>query len=346
MRRSVGLSLGVGVLLVVVAVTWVATRDRSSPAGSPRPLSASGCLQRENLEVLSGELREQYRDASPSSDRTIDARRARLLSFPSDTLYPLALGSSEPAQRVCVIGGLVEGQQSRTLTWDEMKERHDGAGARVAGTDWYVVDGLRVSNLEDGIDPRGTPDRYPKDGDGFVLRNLYFSYIRDDCVENDDIGGGLIVDSLFDGCNTGISERPTKGNPQYGYPAPKDETLRLKNVLLRLQAMPGPRGHPASERGHGQLFKWSEIGNRLVIEDSIFLVEAVPNDGTSDFPPGATAKNVTIVWLGPGSFPGRIPAGVTVTRDRAIWDRARATWLERHGCSSFTTCERITAPVP
>jgi hypothetical protein len=83
-----------------------------------------------------------------------------------------------------------------------------------------------------------------------------------------------------------------------------------------------------------------------VIEDSIFLVEEVPNGGTTDFPPGATAKNVTIVWLGPGEFPGRIPTGVTVTRDRAIWDRARERWLERHGCSSFTTCARITAPVP
>ena len=162
MRRSVGLSLGVGVLLVVVAVTWVATRDRSSPAGSPRPSRRRGAWPVRTVRCSPESFVSSTATQSPSSDRTIDARRARLVSFPSDTLYPLALGSSEPAQRVCVIGGLVEGQQSRTLTWDEMKERHDGAGARVAGKDWYVVDGLRVSNLEDGIDPRGTPDRVPQ----------------------------------------------------------------------------------------------------------------------------------------------------------------------------------------
>jgi hypothetical protein len=346
MWRSPVLYVGIGMLLVAVAVTWVATRDRSSPGTPTPPLSAPACLRRENQEVLSGEQPDQYKDGSPSSDRTVDARRATFVSFPFNTLYPVSLGSGTPARRVCLIGGLVEGQQSRKLTWDQMKSRHDGAGARVAGEDWYVVDGLRVSNVEDGIDPRGTDDRYPKDGDGFILRNLYFSYIRDDCVENDDIAGGVIVDSLFDGCNTGISERPTKGSPQFAYPAPKAETLRLKDVLLRLQAMPGPRGHPASVRGHGQLFKWSDIANRLVIEDSIFLVETVPNDGTSDFPPGTTARNVTVVWLGPGTFPGRLPAGVEVTRDREVWDRARARWLDRHGCSDVSTCTRITAPVP
>jgi hypothetical protein len=53
------------------------------------------------------------------------------------------------------------------------------------------------------------------------------------------------------------------------------------------------------------------------------------------FPAGATFENVTLVWLGPGRYPGSLPAaGLTVTRDRRVWDRAKADWLARHGYRS------------
>src|SRR5260221_3543695 len=117
---------------------------------------------------------------------------------------------------------------------------------------------------------------------------------------------------------------------------------------MRLQAMPGPRGsnNPAI-LGHGQLFKWSNVSNHLVVKDSVFLVEKKPEGGTSDFPPGTVASNVTVVWLGGGSFPGKIPSsGVKVTTNRSIWDAARATWLQRHGCSSFDNCTKLQNPDP
>ena len=47
-------------------------------------------------------------------------------------------------------------------------------------------------------------------GDGFVLRNAYISNVRDDCVENDVLSGGLIEDSLFDGCYMGLSVDPAR----------------------------------------------------------------------------------------------------------------------------------------
>ena len=315
-----------------------------TPTGAPTSFTTEECLRRPETTVLSGAYDRQYRVNAPPADTTFDARNATSTAFPFSTLYPLSFGRSRPARRLCLVGGLVVGQQARELTWDQVKARHDGAGARIAADGWYVVDGLRVENVEDGIDPRGREGEFPKGGDGFVLRNLYFRYIRDDCVENDDIAGGLIEDSLFDGCNTGISERPTQGSSQLRHPAPRGEALTLRRVLLRLQAMPGPRGHDATTLGHGELFKWSRVGNRLVLRDSIFLVEARPNGGRSDFPDGTLATNVTVVWLGAGPFPGRVPPGVTVTRDRSVWDQARERWLRRHGCTSFTACTALVDP--
>src|SRR6266540_3391879 len=267
--------------------------------------SLADCPSTGPLVTLSGTYAQQVRYSSPQPGTIWDARAAAFVSYPFTTLYPFTVGSETAPPGLCVVGGVVTGQQSRTLTWDQMKTSYDGDGLRIASNDPYVVNGLRVDNLEDGVAPRDAKDRYPELGDGFTLKNLYFTYIRDDCVENDDIAGGVISDSLFDGCNTGVSERPSSGNLQWNYPAPAGETLTLDRVLLRLQALPGPRGsNDPTILGHGQLFKWSSVANSLVVKDSVFLVETTPNsDSYFPFPAGTVTKNVTIVWGGSGSFP-------------------------------------------
>ena len=78
----------------------------------------------------------------------------------------------------------------------------------------------------------------------------------------------------------------------------------------------------------------------------IGVLETTPASGRADFPPGTVAHNVTVAWLGPGPFPGNVPAGVTVTTDRSVWDTARARWLARHGCSSFDDCTKLLEPDP
>jgi hypothetical protein len=329
-------------IAIAIAGVWVAVRR----SGSDTALAP--CFESGPIVKVSGRHVDEVHYPAPSSGTTYDARGATFVAYPRASLYPFSVGKDIARRRVCVVGGLVIGQQSRSLTWDDMKSSYDGDGLRIVANDWYVVDGLRVDNVEDGVAPRGTSDRYPKDGDGFTLRNLYFTYIRDDCVENDDIAGGVIFDSLFDGCYTGISERPGDGNPQLRHPAPRGETVVLDHVLLRLQAMPGPRGVADRKTlGHGQLFKWSEVANALVIRNSIFLVEQTPNsDSYFPFPPGTVTDNVTIIWLGSGSFRWSVPPGTTVTTDRTVWDDARATWLARHGCTSLRSCTKLETPDP
>jgi hypothetical protein len=40
----------------------------------------------------------------------------------------------------------------------------------------------------------------PYRSDGFVLRDSWMSYIRDDCIENDGHAEGTVRGNLFDGC--------------------------------------------------------------------------------------------------------------------------------------------------
>jgi hypothetical protein len=288
---------------------------------------ARACSQRPSPVRVTGVRRDALHVAAPPNDTTYDLRGLRSVAFPGQTLYPLSFGdvrhgrpTGAVAEGLCIIGGTVVGQQPRSLTWQQVKHSHDGDGLRVQAGGWYLVDGLRADNVEDGISPFG---------DGFVARDLYFTYIRDDCIENDAVSGGIVADSLFDGCSMGLSERPSKGfRPA---PPPAAETFTLDGVLLRLQPM--PRDDAPDGLGHGQLFKWSRWANRLVLRNSIFLVERVSMNGRKSmrFPDGTVAENVTLVWSGPGSYPAPVPAGVRVTKDRSVWDAARRAWLARHG---------------
>jgi hypothetical protein len=300
----------------------------AAPGPGPAAPSASECLARPHTLRVTGVQTDQYKVSSPVSDSTYDLRGLVATGYPDETNYPLAFGEARhgrstgpPAERLCVVGGKVVGRQPRSLTWQQVKHQHDGDALRIVAGGWYVVDGLRADNVEDGVSPFG---------DGFVGRNLYLTYIRDDCIENDAISGGYIADSLFDGCSMGLSERPSSGfDPT---PPPPGETFTMDRVLLHVQPM--PRDETTSDGlGNGQLFKWSKKwSNRLVLRDSIFWVERVSMNGAKamGLPDGTVAHNVTLVWTGPGDYPASVPPGVTVTKDRTVWDNARRSWLARH----------------
>lgn len=312
---------------IAIAVAFLASCAFLGASDGPsEPFTKQQCLARPDIVTLDGTLNEQYQVESPRSAVTYDLRRLQTTAFPYESLYPLAFGEIEhgrsespPARELCIIGGTVIGEQSRDLTWQEVKSSHDGDGLRIDGTGWYVVDGLRVDNVEDGIGVFG---------EGFVLRNLYFTHIRDDCIENDALGEGLISDSLFDGCFMGISERPSEG---FNISDTSSGNLVLDHVLMRLEPM--PHEDASDGVGNGQLFKWSSSSNRLVLRDCVFLVERESLNGRDSmvFPKETVARNVTLVWTGPGSYPGRLPDGVRVSRDRSIWEAARRAWLVRHG---------------
>jgi hypothetical protein len=314
---------------VTASPPGVTAQPRATPAfpAPPPAPGTSACLDRSTVVAERGRIASAYTVGALRSGVTYDLRQVVSTAYPFDALYPLEFGKirhgkglNPPAANLCIVGGTVLGQQPRDLTWQQVKRSHDGDALRVQGQAWYVVDGLRADNVEDGVAPFG---------DGFVGRNLYFTYIRDDCIENDAISTGYVSDSLFDGCFMGLSERPSKGFDR-SPPRPTDAFV-LDGVLLRLEPMPHQKA--AGGRGNGQLFKWSKWSNRLVLRNSTFLVEQKSVNGAKPmaFPEGTVAKNVTLVWTGPGEYPAPLPDGVKVTKDRTVWEAARATWLRRHG---------------
>jgi hypothetical protein len=295
-------------------------------------LRASRCLSTDpavarTVTRVTG-TRDTYRLSAVPNRRTYDLRGGAIVGYPQVNHYPLALGKYDPGNATCVVGGSVVGRQSRNHTWQTMKSSLDGDGLNFK-SDGGIIDGIRIDNVEDGIGTIGG------DPEGIMIRNAYMSYIRDDCIENDAVVGLIVKDSLLDGCFFGLSERPgASGSPR---PAPPGERTLLDGVLLRLQPMPYDTTKArcgTDGLGTGGFFKWSDYANKLTVRNSVLLADrttvrcAIP----LNFPATGTYENVTLVWLGQGNYPGRLPAtGVTVTRDRQVWDRARADWLQRHG---------------
>ena len=335
----------------------VATTMAAVPLAGPQPTPAEAatpeeCLSRpaDDQTATGSGTRDQLRQPSVPDGHTFDLRGTTFLgqqdtSKPDVNLRPINLGADSNPSGLCVVGGFVKGTHGRDLGWEHFKSDPgggDGEALRIAGSGPTLVNGLRVDNMMNGFRPLT---------DGIEVRNSYFNYVRDDCVENDDLRAVRIVDSLWDGCFTVFSQRPGSASavPSTG---PRDTSLlEIERVLVRMYPMPG--GHQlydASLESFGKLWKWSDVAGPAVIRDSIIMAEdrGDKSMGNSlDWPSNVTAENVTIVWAGSGSYPGKLPAsGVTVTKDTSVWWNARADWLARHGCTDIDNCDpdKLIAP--
>lgn len=286
-------------------------------------------------------MQSELKESNPPADWNLDLTAATFDGYPLQTTSPVNVGSETPAARACIGGGVVVGQQAADLTWVQMHDDIGGGGYRVATApgQWSRIDGIRVHNVEDGLKPRG-PDGY------WELWNAYMTYIRDDCIENDETAPGGVYDSLFDGCYTGFSEQLQNGCCD----AAPGELFVVERSLMRLQPMPGPYGTTDPTLvGHGKFFKWqTDVPHPVVIADSIFLSEQAPTSTSTNwpFPPGTQTKNVTIVWDAAEPWEWPVPEGTTVTTDRSVWEAARQRWLDRHGCTSFGECTKLMNPDP
>src|SRR5947208_471284 len=268
--------------------------------GSTAPFA---CLAgRGPLVTLRGTRTSEYSNRSLAPGTRIDARGATFLAS-SSTRYPISLDGGAD---VCLAGGTVRGQYDRTPDWATMHDMNNAGAAFASPT---TVDGIRVDDVTDGLRPRGIGP--------FTIRNAWLSYIRDDCVEDDHVEGGLIDDSLFDGCYVAISERPSAAIGGQG----GGQLLTIRRSLLRLEPMPGPRNGSRGELGNGEFFKWSDRATALALYDNVFMAEKVGQGGPDTMgvprPLAGCARNM-MVWLGPGEYPAPLPACFRVTRDRAV----------------------------
>jgi hypothetical protein len=138
------------------------------------------------------------------------------------------------------------------------------------------------------------------------------AYIHDDCIENDGMFEGLIVDSKFDGCNTFLSS-----NTGEIFDVPPDgsgRTVRIERTLVRLQGYEQSFDVPKyGTNRHGGFFKFSNnpatgIPPKLVIRDSTFRSDDPASyggnvNGQLGLPPGSVCERVMLI--GTESWPER-----------------------------------------
>ncbi len=258
--------------------------------------------------------------------------------------YPINLGGGANA---CWNGGIVVGTNPLDCGWGQLyaKVRPDSGrlnSASIVFTDCpnFIVDGIRVHNTWDAI-------RIGATATGFLVRNCWITYNRDDVIENDNYVGGTVDDCLFDGIYTGFSAAGSSTIPN---PRP---VWRIQNCLIRLQPMPNAHCDGIClQPGHKGFFKW-EAQNRadgsgplLELHDNIFMAEQPSNVSKANqswgmgVPVGRvkSCSGNTMVWLGTGEwydYPGsletdKFPDGFTIVRDRSVWDNARFDWINRH----------------
>jgi hypothetical protein len=156
---------------------------------------------------------------------------------PSKTLpYPVYFDANSDS---CWVGGRITGTFPISTTWNVY---HDTAGIGIGGPR-VVVDHPRLFNVGDGV-------RIRDNADGFVVKDAYLSYIRDDCIENDRLYNGTVTNSFLDGCYVAFSTRRADTSTADG----RTNTETISNSLVRLQAM--PTVYSGAAAGHGGFFKW------------------------------------------------------------------------------------------
>lgn len=301
------------------------------------------------IEQVSGYFDQKFRPPT-APGKAFDARSAEFLNY--QVKWGMIAIISDPGDTgVCWVGGYVHTNKPWDNSWGDHKDlsgpTRNSAAISLNGTD-ITVSGLHYFNVHDGV--------RTSDANNWVVEHNWGEYVRDDCIENDHLRSGRVFDSLFDGCVSGISTRPSASDFMS---EGSGNLVEIDRVLLRLQAMPFPykwqtksgvidsEGNPyigsGMPFGHGNFFKLASvnINPHFSIKNSTFLATHLTLPSKLDFPPESLideCQNNTIIWLGPGPFPGQLPLEkfpgcveiVTGQEGRDLWAGLVADWHARH----------------
>lgn len=270
----------------------------------------------------------------------IDARSSTFEDSTWDSAgYEVALKFHEVAgtrENVCFVGGVVFSDfDPENTTFDEW-HRHYGLivlqpGFELVGTSFRNQGDLVVFGAN-ATDWKITGVK--ADGDGVLAHG----YIHDDCIENDAMNSGTVVDSKFDGCNIFMSSLGTAVDGSAN-------TVEVSRTLVRLR--PFHESFNPAKYGYDQtggFFKWATPGPggtppQLVVRDSIFRADQRAyyggnSNGFLGLPPGTVCDNVTLV--GTAAWPAADLASWTsqctnlTIGTSADWDAAVADWDADH----------------
>jgi hypothetical protein len=306
---------------------------------APSPLHAAddtfACLlqSRPKITILRNFEYTSYQTRGFADNMVFDLRRSKWKQEQvPDYRNPYAINIGR-GENGCWTGGTVLGTSDLNASWGELyrfKEPDDPSAGRQnsASIVWtaapnMTVDGIRIHNTWDSIRPGSNSPN-------FTVKNVWISRNRDDCVENDSANPGLITDSLIDGCYVLYSATGATS------------TVTIKNTLARLQPMPGAHcEYGCLQPGTKQWLKGEPVN--LKIHNNVFLQEKKANVPTrvGGIPrlkaDGALidkivdCSNNIMVWTRSGEYPYPLDKRCfTVTKDKAVWDRAKRNWINCH----------------
>ena len=299
------------------------------PTPTPDPV-ASVCLPQSHTTV-SGTQRDQY-SPSVSSHLAVNAEGANWTAVDD---WPVSVDGNGS---LCWDGGTIAGTWGSSTPWETF---HHTGGFSFANPD-SVVENVPCPNYGDAINVRDGASNWR-------VRAAHTSMIHDDCLQDDYLNAGVIEDSLFDGCYVGISTRASSNNSSSdGH----NNTLTMRNSLLRLQPMPTVYKGPAP--GHGGFFKWDDDAHRspkLALFGNVFRVDQEPNHGSLGLPDGYSVSCCEQHHR--VARPRRVPRGGVVARqvprhqdrDERVDVGHRGDALERGALGRPSARLRSCAPV-
>ncbi len=314
------------------------------------------CLENAGpLQVITGFYNSGKFEPATANNKKFDARKASF-EIPSSISHQMVSLRGSNMDSMCWAGGYITSSTSwhdLNISWNESKHGYDNEGSNrgtmentTSATSYgnkMTWTGLHVFNVHDGL-------RTSNSKDNWKIQHSWFDYIRDDCIENDHIYSGEVYDTLFDGCYSGLSVRPSAGSNDYA----KGSVIKFDKVLLRMEPMPYPykwdsksdptlkvSGYGETPFGFGNVFKMENgIEPDFEITNSVFLLEY---DAKKElFPPQdkvRVCKNNTLIWLGnpadaptylTSEFPGCFTIITDKTQGKALWKNKVADWHKRH----------------
>ena len=266
----------------------------------------------------------------------VDARAALFRVANSGTLFPTAETTCDSTELpvnpyplqirespdVTLVGGLFAGEVPLMSAW--LDTYCNSTGVLLRDSLGAVIEGLRMRRLWDAV-------RLTESSSGFILRGSWISEVRDDCIENDYLNGGVVEDMLFDGCFSGLSMRPPRGAERSAMGGP----IVLRNVLLRMQS------YLYKERSEqGPPFKVDETGPEIEIYDSIIAMDDRNTVSQLRLRVGweriGKCSGNLLLWTADTPYPkkfARPPDCFRIVEGeeaRALWQDARRNWIDCH----------------
>ncbi len=319
MRRTFA-ALG-AVVLVAVAVGC-----------TPTQVAQGSCLARPDIRTFTGAQNPYDGQKDPATaNTTFDASGASWSTAASYQIHFREPGGTHLAGNLCLVGGTVTTPYPDTDPWSTW---HGRTGIMSEEPNTQII-GTRVSAEGDGLD-------FEHPATNWTVRGVHLSDIHDDCLQDDQMNSGLIDDSFFDGCFSGVSAMGFSGSTEDG----TGNTITISNSLISLADMASvPSG---TSPGHNGFFKFAAHmategrAPALVIRNTVFEADSPTDIGTMGLPSWqdattgvwtpylAACSNNTMVWLGSARYPKTLPSCFTVTTDRAVWDHAVSAWSAAH----------------